>query len=186
MDIQQTLKEAGVKMDKAIDAHKKVIGGIRTGRASAEMLSHVKAVCYGASMPINQIARISVGDARLLVIEPWDSNMVAPIVKAVQLSDLGITPQVEGQLIHLVIPSLNEERRKEMARAVKARLEESKVAIRNIRRDALDNLRSLEKSGDCSQDDLHRAQGKLQGMTDSKIATVANMASDKEAEITAV
>ncbi len=183
MDIETNLKNADRKMHKTIESYKKMLSSVRTGRASLGMVSHIKAECYGSKMPIDQVARVSVGPPRMLVIEAWDLNTVTPIVKAIQISDLGITPQVDGQIIRLNVPPLNMQRRKDMVRMVKVKVEEAKVSVRNIRRDTIESLRSAQKSGESSEDELRRAQARLQGITDSVVSKLNKLTTDKETEI---
>jgi len=158
---------------------------VRTGRASTGLLDAVRVEAYGTVQPISQVATISVPDARSLVIQPWDVSQIAAIEKAIQKSDLGLTPSNDGKLIRLVMPTLTEERRKQLAKAVGKFAEDARVSIRNIRRDANDRLKALAKSKHVSQDDERRAHDQIQKATDRFIAKVDELAKKKEQEILA-
>ncbi len=183
LNIEETLKESRKRMDTTVSAHRKGLESVRTNRASTGLIADLKANYYGSSVSFEHIARITVGSELTLLIEPWDRAAVEPIVKAIQESDIGVTPMVDGAVIHLNIPPLSEERRREIVRMIKKRSEEAKVSIRNARRSALDDIRSLEKDGECSKDEAHRAQGRLQGITDSATERVDEATNSKEKEI---
>ena len=170
--LDETLDDAKDRMSQTLDALKKEMASVRTGRASTGLVDSLKVDYFGSEMPLNQLAQISVGDARLLVIQPWDKNAVDPIAKAIQNSDLSISPNIDGAIIRLNLPPMTEERRREQVRAVKARGEESKVSIRSYRRDAQDTIRMIEKDGEASQDDCQRAQKDLQKLTDDAVAEI--------------
>jgi ribosome recycling factor len=170
-------------MQKAIEALKLDLGAIRTGRASAALVDRITVEYYGTPTPVNQVATISVPEARLLVIQPWDRKQLADIEKAIQKSDLGINPSNDGQVIRLAIPQMNEERRKEMVKNVHKKLDEHKVAIRNIRRDAHDKLRDREKKKEISEDELKRSTDRLQKLTDRFIDEMDKVGKAKELEI---
>ncbi|MBI2303709.1 MAG: ribosome recycling factor [Chloroflexi bacterium] len=170
-------------MTKAIEALKKELTTIRTGRAHPALLEQVKVDYYGAATPINQLATISVPEARLLVIQPWDRHLMGAIEKAILKSELGLTPINDGNVIRLAIPSLTEERRRELVKMVHKRAEEGRVEVRNIRRDAMDEMRRREKSKELSEDDLKRSSEHLQRLTDSFIVLVEETAQQKEAEL---
>jgi ribosome recycling factor len=171
------------RMQKAIEALKLDLTAIRTGRASAALVDRITVEYYGTPTPVNQVATISVPEARLLVIQPWDRKMLVEIEKAIQKSDLGINPSNDGQVIRLAIPQMNEERRKEMVKNVHKKLDEHKVAIRNIRRDAHDKLRDREKKKEISEDELKRSTDRLQKLTDRFIDEMDKIGKAKELEI---
>lgn len=181
--IEETLQEANVKMGKAIEALAHELATVRTGRASAAIVEHVKVDYHGVPTPLKQMATISVPEARLLLIQPWDKGALSSIDKAIQKADLGLHPASDGSAIRLAVPQLSEERRKELVRLVQKRAEDGRVAVRNIRRNALEELREMERNKDISQDDLKRAQDKLQQLTDKFIVEVDKTAKAKEAEL---
>ena len=147
------------------------------------LLENIKIDYHGSSMPLNQLSQISVGDQRSLIVQPWDKSAVDLISKGIQSSDLGITPQIEGDRMRVNIPPMTEETRKNVVKLLKQRSEESKVAIRNVRRDAQEDIRKLEKEGDCSEDDSRRAMGELQKLTDDSIKVIDQESATKESEI---
>jgi len=170
-------------MRKTDEGLKKDLATIRTGRATPSIIEHIKVDYFGVATPLNQIAGISVPDARLLVIQPWDKSSIRNIEKAIQTSDLGLNPVNDGTAIRINIPPLSEERRQELIKVVHRRVEERKVTIRNLRRDAMNELKELEKSKEISQDDNKRALEQLQKLTDSFIASIEQTGQDKEAEL---
>ena len=175
--------ETNQRMQKAVESLKKDLSRIRTGRASPALLDGLSVDYYGSPMPINQIANISVPDARMIVVQPWEKNMLAPIEKAIQTSDLGLNPQNDGNLIRLPIPPLSEERRKDLFKNCKKIGEESKVAIRNIRRDSNDKLKKSEKDKEITQDESKKGLDEIQKLTDKFIKTVDDLLINKEKEI---
>jgi ribosome recycling factor len=181
--LEETLSEAKNKMSDTVEVLKREMAGVRTGRASTGLVENLKIDYFGSEMPLNQLAQISVGDARLLVIQPWDKNAVDPIAKAIQNSDMSISPNIDGAIIRLNLPPLTEERRRDLVRTVKARGEESKVSIRSSRRDAQDTIRMIEKEGEASQDDCQRALKDLQKLTDGAVAQIDATSTDKEEEV---
>jgi ribosome recycling factor len=181
--IDDILSETSKKMGKAIDAMKRELATIRTGRATPAIVDHIKVDYYGVPTPLNQIATISIPEARLLLIQPWDRQALSSMEKAILKSDLGLNPSNDGNMIRLRIPQLTEERRRELIKVVRKRVEEGRVALRNVRRSALEEIRGLERKKDISQDELKHAQGKLQELTDSFIEEVDRVGSDKEAEL---
>lgn len=183
MVLETQLKTAEEKMRKAIQAMKDEFGTIRTGRASPTILDRIEIDYYGTKTPLNQVAGISVPEARLLVITPYDKNALSPIEKAIQASDLGINPTNDGTVIRLVFPQLTEERRKELTKVAKERAEEGRIAIRNIRRHSKDEMEKLQKDGEMSEDDLKRAEKELQKLTDQFVAEVDSIYSHKEKEL---
>ena len=175
--------DAERRMQKAVEALRQDIASLRTGRASSALVERITVDYYGTPTPINQVASISVPEARLLVIQPWDRKMLTDIEKAIQKSDLGINPNNDGQVIRLAIPPLNEERRRDMVKTLHKRLDEHKVAIRNIRRDAHDKLRDREKKKEVSEDELKRSTERLQKLTDRYIDEMDKVGKAKELEI---
>jgi ribosome recycling factor len=173
-------------MQKAIDAAKREFAGVRTGRATPALLEHVMVDYYGVATPVTQVASVTAPDPRLLVVQPWDKSMIKEVEKAIQKSELGLTPSVDGTVIRLPIPSLTGERRKELVKLVHKQAEEARVAIRNIRRDHKDKLEKLEKKGELSEDELHRALDELQKLTDQHVKDVDTLLTAKEKEITEV
>lgn len=175
--------DAERRMQRAVEALKQDIASIRTGRASSALIERITVDYYGTPTPINQVASISIPEARLLVIQPWDRKMLVDIEKAIQKSDLGINPNNDGQVIRLAIPPLNEERRREMVKTLHKKLDEHKVAIRNVRRDAQDKLRDREKKKEVSEDELKRSTERLQKLTDRFIDDMDKVGKTKELEI---
>lgn len=175
--------DAERRMQKAIEALKQDLAAIRTGRANSALLDRVLVDYYGTPTPINQVATISVPEARLMVIQPWDRKMLTDIEKAIQKSDLGINPNNDGQVIRLNIPPMNEERRREMVKTLHKRVDEHKVALRNIRRDVQDKLRDREKKKEVSEDELRRSTERLQKLTDHYIEDMEKVSKSKEQEI---
>jgi len=176
-------KSYNLKMDKAIEVFSKELSSLRTGRANASMLDLVKVEVYGQKMPINQIGSITTPEPRMINIQIWDSGNVSLVESAIRKSELGLNPQIDGQLIRLPIPELNEERRTELKKMIKSMGEKCKIAIRNIRRDGNEDLKKLLKSKEISEDDEKSFQKKIQDITDNHIGTVENKVTSKEKEI---
>ena len=176
-------KSYGVKMDKAIDVFSKEIASLRTGRANAAMLDLVKVDVYGQQMPINQIGSITTPEPRMINIQIWDVNNVPLVDAAIKKSDLGLNPQIDGQLIRLPIPELNEERRTELKKVIKSIGEKCKVSIRNIRREANEELKKLSKSKEIGEDEVKNNEKNVQTITDNHIKTVDEKVISKEKEI---
>lgn len=174
---------ANDKMGKTISALQSELNSIRAGRANAAVLDPIRVDYWGVPTPINQMAAVSVSEARILVIQPWDKSALKLIEKAIQQSDLGINPQNDGVVIRLTFPPLTEERRKQLTKDVKAEAENSKVAIRNIRRDCIDKLKAKKKASEITEDDLSDAEEKVQKITDKFIKQVEEVAAAKEAEL---
>ena len=181
--INDVLREAEGKMKKSVESLRQHLGTIRTGRASPALVEHLPVDAYGSSMPLNQLAGISVPEARMIVIQPYDANTIKPIEKAIQNSELGINPSNDGRVIRLAIPQLTEERRRTLTKMVRSQVEESKVALRNIRREALDDIRELEHEKLISENDQRRAQEKLQELTDRYSRELDHIGATKEAEV---
>ncbi len=171
------------RMQKAVEALKQDLLSIRTGRASSSLVERIQVEYYGTPTPLNQIASISVPEARQLVIQPWDKKLLTDIEKAIQKSDLGINPNNDGQVIRLNIPPLSQERRRDMVKMVHKKLDEHKVAVRNIRRDTQDKLRDREKKKEISEDELKRSTERLQKLTDKYIDEMDKIGKSKEQEI---
>lgn len=171
------------KMETSIDVLGRELATIRTGRASPGLVEHIRIEYAGVPTPLNQMASIAVPEARYLVIQPWDRGTIRDIEKAILKSDLGLTPSSDGNVIRLNIPPLSEERRQELIKLVHRRVEEGRVAVRNLRRDAASTLKQLEKNKEISQDELKRALGKLQKLTDTLIADAERAGQDKEAQL---
>lgn len=180
------LKDAEHRMAGAIEALEHELATVRTGRASGGLVENIKVDYYGTPTPMNQLANISVPDARLIVIQPYDRTVIGAVEKAILKSDLGLTPNNDGTVIRLQIPPLTEERRKELAKHVRARVEDARVAVRNVRRDVHDQIRKLEHDHEISQDDLHRAENELQKVTDEHIKLIDQVGADKEQELLTV
>ena len=171
------------KMDKTLEVLAGDFAAVRAGRASASLLDRISVEYYGQETPINQVGSITSPDPRTLVIEPWDKSLLKLIEKAIQVSDLGINPQNDGRIIRLVFPQLTEERRKELTKQVKKYGEESKVAIRNIRRDAMDTIKAMKKKSEITEDEQKVAEKDLQKVTDDYVKKVDEMAAKKEKEL---
>lgn len=180
MDI---MGEAERKFNKAVEATAEEFGGIRTGRANPQLLEKLNVSYYGNMTPLNQIATISAPEARLMVIQPYDRNAISDIEKAITQSDLGFVPTDDGQVVRVPVPQLTEERRKDLVKLVKHRAEEGHVAIRNVRRDAIEALRAEEKKGESTKDDLHRDTEKIQKLTDKHIKDVDELTEKKIKEL---
>jgi ribosome recycling factor len=183
MMLDDILKTAEHKMTRAVEVLGHDLQSVRTGRAHPALLDKVQVDYYGTPTPLNGVANISAPDPRMVLVQPWDRTMLGPIEKAIQKSDLGINPNNDGQVIRLVLPQLTEERRKELVKQVHHRTEEARIAVRNIRRDALDHLRKAEKDGGISQEDERRAQERLQKITDQFIKKVDDVSKRKETEV---
>ena len=176
-------KSYSLKMDKAIEVFSKELSSLRTGRANAAMLDLVKVDVYGQQMPINQVGSITTPEPRMINIQVWDQNNVALIDSSIKKSELGLNPQIDGQLIRLPIPELNEERRTELKKIIKSMGEKCKISIRNIRRDANEELKKLLKSKEIGEDEEKSYEKNVQNITDNHIATVDDKVSTKEKEI---
>ena len=181
--LQDVYKDTESQMQKVIDSLKRDFGGIRTGRASVGLLDGITVDYYGTQTPLNQMATLSVPESSLIVIQPWDVSVIKQVEKALLRSDLGITPSNDGKVIRLAVPALTEERRKELAKLVKKRAEEKKVALRQARRDANDMLKALEKDKEITEDDLHQGQDHVQKITDKYVKIVDDLFTKKEAEV---
>ncbi|MFM8999428.1 MAG: ribosome recycling factor [Actinomycetota bacterium] len=183
MTLEAALADANEKMDKAVSVLKEELAGVRTGRATPALLSRLVVEYYGTPVPIQQLATFSVPEPRTLVIQPFDKGSIGAIEKALMSSDLGITPSNDGSIVRLGFPPLTEERRKELIKVVHHRAEEGKVAVRNVRRHAKEELERLERDGAISEDDLTRSEKELQKLTDRHTATIDEALAHKEREL---
>ena len=181
--VELSAKEIRTRMDKSVEALKKDLSSLRVGRASSTMLDQVFVNAYGNMMPINQIGTVSVPEARLLLVNVWDSSIVVATEKSIRESPLGLNPMVEGNVIRINIPPLSEERRVEIAKVAAKYTENSKIAVRNVRRDYIENVRKLQKNGDISEDQKHQDELLIQEITDEVINKIDNILSNKEKEI---
>ena len=184
--IDDELLDAADRMEKTAEALLRDLGTIRTGRASPAIVEHLQVDYYGTPTPLNQLATISTPEARLIVIQPWDRGSIGAVEKAILKSDIGLNPSNDGAVIRLTIPQLTEERRREIAKQVRKRVEDARVAVRNIRRDCHDHIRRLEHDHEISQDDLHRAETELQKLTDDQVKEIDKVGHEKEEEVLAV
>jgi ribosome recycling factor len=181
--IDDVLKETEGQMSKALEALHHTLGSIRTGRASTSLVEHLQVEAYESTMPLNQLANISIPESRLIVIQPYDAGTIRNIERAIQQSELGLNPQNDGRLIRLALPQLTEERRRELVKQVRARVEDIKVSIRNHRRDSMEDLRQLENEKLISEDDMHRAQERIQQLTDRYTKDADQIGTTKEEEV---
>jgi ribosome recycling factor len=181
--VKDILRDVETRMKKTLEALSNTLGSIRTGRASPALVEHLQVEYYGSNMPLNQLANISAPEPRQITIQPWDAGSIKAIEKAIQQSDLGINPSNDGRVIRLGIPQPTQERRKELVKQVKARVEESKVALRNVRREGQDQLKKLEGEKQISEDELKRAQDQLQQLTDRYQKELDSVGTAKEAEV---
>jgi ribosome recycling factor len=192
MDIKKVMEEVMAneiidqvkeKMEASVDAFKRELVKIRTGRASLALLDGIKIDAYGSMLPVDQVGTLTIPESRMIVIQPWDPQMLAVLEKAILSSDLGLTPANDGKVIRLTIPQLTEERRKELVKQVKKVAEEFKVAVRNVRRDANDNLKKMKKNKEISEDDMFRLQEEAQKATDTYVKKIDEIAAGKEKEV---
>ncbi len=179
----EVVAEVKTKMESSVEALKRELIKIRTGRASIALLDGIKVDAYGSLLPVDQVGTMTIPESRMIVIQPWDPQMLPVIEKAILSSDLGLTPANDGKVIRLTIPQLTEERRKELVKQVKKVAEEFKVAVRNVRREANDSLKKMKKDKDISEDDMFRAQEEAQKATDSFIKQIDEIAAGKEKEV---
>jgi ribosome recycling factor len=181
--IEDVVADAQRRMDKTIESTRQEFGSVRTGRASAGLLDRIQVSYYGTKTPLNQLAQISVPEPRLLSIQPYDKAAIKEIERAILESDLGLTPANDGQVVRLPVPQLTEQRRKELVKVVGKLAEEGRIALRNVRRDAITHLKDLEKNGDVGSDELHRAEDRMQKLTDEHVKLVDELYKHKETEI---
>jgi ribosome recycling factor len=181
--VESIFEEAEDHMKKSIELAEEELGSVRTGKASPSLLDSIRVDYYGTPVPLKQIANIAVPDAKLITVQPWEKPMVAEIVKAIQASNLGLNPQSDGSFIRIPLPPLTEERRKDLVKTVKQMVENAKIAIRNIRRDANERMKKLEKEHVISEDEYHRYHKDIQEMTDEATSELDKVTSVKEKEI---
>lgn len=181
--IDELLKDAAERMQKSVDATRGEFSTVRTGRASPALLDRVEVDYYGARTPLRQLAQISASEARLLTVTPYDKSSIPAMEKAIMESDIGLTPSNDGSVVRLSVPELTEERRRELVRIVRRIAEEGRVAVRNIRRDVMHDLRELKQEGEVGSDQEHRAEAELQQRTDSSITSIDSFLAGKEEEI---
>ncbi|GIV89073.1 ribosome recycling factor [Chloroflexus sp.] len=184
--LNDVINEYEAHLKKATEALRHHLASIRTGRASAALVEHLHVEAYGTTMPLNQLANISVPEPRMIIIQPYDTGMIKAIEKAIQQSDLGLNPSNDGRIIRLPVPPLTEERRRELVKMVRHRVEEVKVSVRNQRRDAIDDLKKLEAEKLISEDELHRGQERIQQLTDRCNRELDQIGAEKEAEVMAI
>jgi ribosome recycling factor len=183
MTVDELVEDAKTRMDKSVEAMRHELTGVRTGRASAALLDRVQVDYYGTRTPLSQLAQISVPDARLLTITPYDKSAIKEIERAVLESDLGLNPANDGNVVRLPIPQLTEDRRKELVKVARHIAEEGRIAVRNVRRDALHHLKDLDRAGEAQADDVHRAEDRVQKLTDEHVKRIDEVLKGKEAEI---
>ena len=186
MSISEIQQQTEYKMKRTVETLREDFIKIRTGRASTGLLDHIMVEYYGTPTPINQVAQIGVADARTLTVQPWEKSMVAPVEKAIRSSDLGLNPATSGMLIRVPLPPLTEERRRELTKFVRHLGEEAKVAIRNLRRDANEQVKKLTKAKEISEDDESRAEKDIQKLTDNFVASIDQCVAEKEKEVMTV
>jgi ribosome recycling factor len=184
--IDELLQDATEHMDKSVDATRQKFQSVRAGRATPSLLDRINVEYYGTMTPLNQMATVNAPEARLLTVQPYDKSSLKAIERAIQESDLGLTPNNDGQIIRLQLPELTEERRRQLVKVVKGLTEDGKVALRNIRRDVMHDLKELKDAGEAGADDEHRAEEALQKLTNEKVAELDAALKAKEAEITEV
>ena len=181
--MQAQLKKADETMGRRIDHMCKEFSEIRAGRANPAVLDKVKVDYYGSPTPVNQLAAVSVAEARTLTIQPWDVSVLKQIEKAIQTSEIGINPQNDGKIIRLIFPPLTEDRRKEIVKDVQKIAEDTKVQVRNVRRDTIDKLKAMKKAGELTEDDLKQGEKKTQDLTDKYVKNIDKISADKQKEI---
>lgn len=181
--IEEIMKDADIRMGKSIDSLQTAFAKIRTGRATPDLLDGIMVPYYGTDTPLNQVASVIVEDARCLVISPWEKALIPDIEKAILRSDLGITPSSTGDIVRIPLPALTEENRQNLTKVARAEAENGRVAVRNIRRDALSHIKDFEKDHEISEDEAHKAADRIQKLTDSKIADMDHALSEKESDL---
>lgn len=183
MSVKEIMDTARDKMNKSVASYERDMGALRAGRANPQLLDRITVDYYGSPTPITQVGGVSSPEPRLLVISPWDATLLKPIEKAIQASDLGINPTDDGKVIRLVFPAPSEERRKDLVKQARKEAEEAKVAVRNIRRDAIEQIKKLKKASEITEDDQHKAEEDAQKITDKAIKDVDAVCAAKEKEI---
>lgn len=180
---KEVLRQAKDRMEKSIEAYERELGTLRAGRANPSILDKVQVEYYGMMTPLNQLSSITVPEGRMLLLQPFDKSSISAIEKAIQKADLGLSPNSDGNIIRITIPALTEERRNDLVKLVGRYAEEAKVAVRNVRRDANDELKKKEKDGDLTEDELRRGQDDVQKLTDSTISNIDSISKVKEEDI---
>ncbi|KPK60627.1 MAG: ribosome-recycling factor [Gammaproteobacteria bacterium SG8_31] len=181
--LKEIIKDADVRMDKSVAAFKDELNKIRTGRAHTSLLDHITVEYYGSEVPLNQVASVGVEDARTLTVAPWEKQMVSVVEKAIMSSDLGLNPATAGMVIRVPLPPLTEERRRDLVKVVRHEAELARVAIRNIRRDAIHHAKELLKEKEITEDEEHRSEDEIQALTDKHVAAVDEILAAKEGEL---
>lgn len=181
--VEEVLEDLRARMEKTVEVLKRDFNRVRTGRATPALLDGIKVECYDTTMRLNQVATITAPESRLLMVQPWDTTIMGNIEKAILKSELGLTPANDGKVIRIAIPMLTEERRKELVKLVRKMNEESKIALRNARRDANDMFKDLKKEGEISEDEFYRNQEEVQKITDKHIEKIDEVTADKEREV---
>ena len=181
--LNEVKDDASIRMGKSIDSFKQDLTKVRTGRAHPSLLAHIMVPYYGTDTPINQVASINIQDARTLSVQPFEASMVAAVEKAIMNANLGLNPNTAGQNMRIPLPPLTEERRKDLIKVVRSEAESARVAVRNIRRDALSTVKELLKEKEITEDDDHKAQDIIQKLTDKNVAEIDRLLSEKEAEL---
>ena len=181
--MEALVKDTSARMERSIEAFRKELGKVRTGRASFSLLDGVKVDYYGTSTPLQQVGTLSVPESRLITVTPWDTKMIGPIEKAIQGSGLGLNPSSDGKTVRIPIPPLTEERRRELAKVVRKMAEDSRVAVRNVRREAIEKLKDREKKKEISEDIVKRGQERIQKETDAHVKKIDEILKSKEQEI---
>jgi len=181
--MEALLKDTSARMERSIEAFRKELGKVRTGRASFSLLDGVKVDYYGTPTPLQQVGTLSVPESRLITVTPWDTKMIGPIEKAIQGSGLGLNPSSDGKMVRIPIPPLTEERRKELAKVVRKMSEDARVAVRNVRREAIEKLKDREKKKEISEDVVKRGQERIQKETDAHVKKIDEILKSKEQEI---
>ncbi|MGB1109300.1 MAG: ribosome recycling factor [Gammaproteobacteria bacterium] len=181
--IEDIKKDAAERMGKSVESLKGEMSKVRTGRAHPSLLQHLSVPYYGSDTPLNQVASVNVGDARTLVVTPFEKNMVQAVEKAIMTSDLGITPATAGTVIRVPLPPLTEERRRDLTKVVRHEAENARIAVRNIRRDAISDIKELEKEKEISEDDMHRGEEQIQKITDEYVAKIDAALAEKEKDL---
>ena len=181
--MEAMVKDTAARMERSIEAFRKELGKVRTGRASFSLLDGVKVDYYGTPTPLQQVGTLSVPESRLITITPWDAKMIGPIEKAIQGSGLGLNPASDGKVVRIPIPPLTEERRKELAKVVRKMAEDARVAVRNVRREAIERIKDREKKKEISEDDVKRGQDRIQKETDACVKKIDDILKNKEQEI---
>ena len=184
--IDELLSDAGERMAKSVESTRNELATVRTGRASPHLLDRIVVDYYGTETPLNQLSNVAAADARLLTVTPYDKSALSAIEKAINESDVGLTPNNDGNVVRLQIPEMTEERRREMVKVIHGVAEEGRVAIRNVRRDIIGDMREMKKDGDVGEDDEHRAEAELQKLTDNATGEIDSLVKGKEEEILTV